>query len=311
LFHLPGETVNPALTRPRSVLFAPGNRADLMAKLPRSGPDAVVLDLEDAVPNTPEAKAEARTMTRDAARDLVAAFPRLNVFVRINALHSAYFADDLHALTPELAGVVVPKLESGAEAQAVEAALAEHGLNLPIMAGLETALGVWHAHDIMAVPAVLWAYFGAEDYTTDLGGTRLSEPSQTPNLEVLYARSRVALAARVAGVPALDIVVTRLNDDAAFSVDAAQGRALGYAGKLCIHPAQVPLCHGIFGPTPADTARARRLLDAAHAAAEAGRGVMTFEGQMIDEPMLAKARALIAQAEAAQTEAVHEEARHE
>jgi citrate lyase subunit beta/citryl-CoA lyase len=298
--------MNPALTRPRSVLFAPGNRADLMAKLPRSGPDAVVLDLEDAVPNTPEAKAEARIITRDAARELVAAYPKLNVFVRINAPHSPYFADDLHALTPELAGVVVPKLESGADALAVAAALAEHGLSLPIMAGLETALGVWHAHDIMAVSAVAWAYFGAEDYTTDLGGTRLSESSGTPNLgvpnlEVLYARSRVALAARVAGVPALDIVVTRLNDDAAFLVDAAQGRALGYAGKLCIHPAQVALCHGTFGPTPADTARARRLLDAAHAAAEAGRGVMTFEGQMVDEPMLAKARALIAQADAEPT----------
>ncbi|UQN05842.1 CoA ester lyase [Deinococcus sp. QL22] len=295
--------MNPALTRPRSVLFAPGNRADLMAKLPRSGPDAVVLDLEDAVPNTPQAKAEARIITRDAARELVAAHPKLNVFVRINAPHSPYFADDLHALTPELAGVVVPKLESGADTLAVAAALAEYGLSLPIMAGLETALGVWHAHDIMAVPAVAWAYFGAEDYTTDLGGTRLSELSGTPNLEVLYARSRVALAARVAGVPALDIVVTRLNDDAGFLLDAAQGRALGYAGKLCIHPAQVALCHGTFGPTPADTARARRLLDAAHAAAETGRGVMTFEGQMIDEPMLAKARALLAQAEAEPTQA--------
>ncbi|MFB9992566.1 HpcH/HpaI aldolase/citrate lyase family protein [Deinococcus oregonensis] len=298
--------MNPALTRPRSVLFAPGNRADLMAKLPRSNPDAVVLDLEDAVPSTLEAKTGARIITRDAARDLVAAHPRLNVFVRINAPHSPYFEDDLHALTPELAGVVVPKLESGAGTQAVADALAAQGLSLPIMAGLETALGVWHAQEIMAVPAVAWAYFGAEDYTTDLGGTRLSEPSQTPNLEVLYARSRVALAARVAGVPALDIVVTRLNDDAAFLVDAAQGRALGYAGKLCIHPAQVALCHGIFGPTPADTARARRLLDAAHAAAEAGHGVLTFEGQMVDEPMLAKARALIAQAEAAQQEAPRE-----
>lgn len=308
--------MNPALTRPRSLLFAPGNRADLMAKLPRSTPDAVVLDLEDAVPNTPEAKAEARIITRDAARELVAAHPKLNVFVRINAPHSPYFADDLHALTPELAGVVVPKLESGADTLAVAAALAGRGLSLPIMAGLETALGVWHAHDIMAVPAVAWAYFGAEDYTTDLGGTRLSEASGTsnlgvpnlavPNLEVLYARSRVALAARVAGVPALDIVVTRLNDDAAFLLDASQGRALGYAGKLCIHPAQVALSHSTFGPTPADTARARRLLDAAHTAAEAGRGVITFEGQMIDEPMLAKARALIAQADTEAESGHHE-----
>lgn len=280
-----------SLSRPRSVLFAPGNRADLIAKLPRSAPDAVVIDLEDAVPATPEAKAAARPVARDAARDLIAAAPHLAVFIRVNALHSPFFEDDLTVLTPELAGVVVPKLESAADVQRVETALAEVGLNLPVMAGLETGAGVWNAREIM-IPPVAWAYFGAEDYTSDLGGTR------TPgNLEVLYARSRVALAARLAGVAALDIVVTRLNDEAAFREDALQGRALGYSGKLCIHPAQVALAHDCFGPTPADLSRARALLDAAHRAAQAGHGAFSFEGQMVDEPMLAKARALLASAE--------------
>ena len=279
------------LSRPRSVLFAPGNRADLIAKLPRSQPDAVVIDLEDAVPATPEAKAAARPIARDAARNLIAAAPHLAVFIRVNALHSPFFEDDLTVLTPELAGVVVPKLESATDVSRVETALSEIGLNLPIMAGLETGAGVWNAREIM-IPPVVWAYFGAEDYTTDLGGTR------TPaNLEVLYARSRVALAARLAGVAALDIVVTRLNDEAAFREDAAQGRALGYSGKLCIHPAQVALAHDFFGPTPADLTRARALLDAAHQAAQAGHGAFSFEGQMVDEPMLVKARALIASAE--------------
>ncbi|RJF73281.1 CoA ester lyase [Deinococcus cavernae] len=279
--------MNGLLSRPRSVLFAPGNRADLIAKLPRSAPDAVVIDLEDAVPGTPEAKAAARPIARDAARDLIAAAPHLAVFIRVNAPHSPYFEDDLTVLTPELAGVVVPKLESAADVSRVESALAELGLNLPIMAGLETAAGVWNAREIM-IPPVAWAYFGAEDYTTDLGGTRTAG-----NLEVLYARSQVALAARLAGVAALDIVVTRLNDETAFREDATQGRALGYSGKLCIHPAQVALAHDLFGPTPADLARARALLDAAHAAAQAGHGAFSFEGQMVDEPMLVKARALL------------------
>ncbi|WP_102125114.1 HpcH/HpaI aldolase/citrate lyase family protein [Deinococcus planocerae] len=273
--------------RPRSVLFAPGNRAELIAKLPRAEPDAVVLDLEDAVPSDPEAKATARTVTRDAARELIAAHPHLAVFVRVNAVHSPFFEDDLGVLTPELAGVVVPKLESAADVRLVAGALSERGLSLPVMAGLETGAGVWNAREIL-VPPVAWAYFGAEDYTTDLGGQR------TPgNLEVLYARSRVALAARLAGVPALDIVVTRLGDEAAFREDAAQGRALGYAGKLCIHPAQVPLAHAYFGSTDAEAARARRLLGAAHEAAQSGRGAFAFEGQMVDEPMLARARAIL------------------
>ena len=286
--------MTPRLPRPRSVLFAPGNRADLIAKLPRSAPDAVVLDLEDAIPATARAKADARPVLRDAARELMASAPHLAVFVRVNAPHSPYFAGDLAVLTPELAGVVVPKLESAADAALVGAALAERGLNLPLMAGLETGAGVWNAREIMEAGNVGWAYFGAEDYTTDLGGART--PAGT---EVLYARSHVALAARLAGVPALDIVVTRLNDEAAFREDAALGRALGYSGKLCIHPAQVALAHDHFGPTPAELGRARALLAAAHEAAQAGHGAFSFEGQMVDEPMLAKARALLATEESA------------
>ncbi|SMB92624.1 HpcH/HpaI aldolase/citrate lyase family protein [Deinococcus hopiensis] len=276
------------LPRPRSVLFAPGNRADLIAKLPRTAPDAVVIDLEDAVPGTSGAKAAARPIARDAARDLIAAAPHLAVFVRVNGVHSPFFSGDLGVLTPELAGVVVPKLESAADVRAVVEALRTRGLGLPLLAGLETGAGVWNAREILAEPPVQWAYFGAEDYTTDLGGGR------TPgNLEVLYARSRVALAARLTGVHALDIVVTRLNDAEGFREDAAQGRSLGYGGKLCIHPGQVALAHEFFGPTDAEAGRARRLLSAAQEAAEEGRGAFAFEGQMVDEPMLAKARAIL------------------
>ena len=277
--------------RPRSVLFAPGNRADLIAKLPRRQPDAVVVDLEDAIPGHAGAKAQARPIARDALRALIADAPHLAVFLRVNAPHSPYFADDLSVLTPELAGVVVPKLESAADVRAVAGALQAQGLPLPLLAGLETGAGVWNALEILKEPAVAWAYFGAEDYTTDLGGRR------TPgNQEVLYARSRVALAARLAGVSALDIVVTALNDEPAFRADAEQGRALGYSGKLCIHPAQVALAHDVFGATPAEVARARAVLEAAHAAAQAGHGAFSFEGQMVDEPMLSAARALLAQA---------------
>ncbi|UBV43574.1 CoA ester lyase [Deinococcus taeanensis] len=277
------------LSRPRSLLFAPGNRADLVAKLPRSAPDAVVIDLEDAILGTPDAKEAARPVARDAARELIAAAPHLPVFVRVNAVHSPYFAEDLTVLTPELAGVIIPKVESVADVREVVNALATHGLSLPLLAGLETGAGVWNAHDILREGAVRWTYFGAEDYTTDLGGRR------TPGgLEVLYARSQVALAARLTGVAALDIVVPRLNDEPAFREDAALGRALGYAGKLCIHPAQVALAHDLFGATEAEKTRARALLAAAHDASLSGHGAFAFEGQMVDEPMLAAARAILA-----------------
>lgn len=284
-------TIQPAALRPRSVLFAPGGRADLIAKLPRSGPDAVVIDLEDAVPATPQAKADARPVARVGSEALCAQHPELAVFVRVNAVHSPFFEEDMAALHAGLAGVVVPKLEAAVDAEMARDALRERGLNLPILAGLETGAGVWNARSILQLDCVRWAYFGAEDYVTDLGGVR------TPgNQEVLYARSQVALAARLTGTHALDIVVTALNDEPRFREDAAQGRSLGYGGKLCIHPAQVPLSNELFGVSEAQLARARALLDAAAQAAQAGHGAFSFEGQMVDEPMLAAARAALAQA---------------
>ena len=289
----PPSSSKPAGAAPplRSVLFAPASRPDLMLKLPRARPDAAVLDLEDAVPATPEAKAAARRALAETWPELRAAAPDLRVFVRVNPLHSPFFAADLESLTPDLSGVMLPKLERAGDVRSALEALRGRGrgLSLPLFAGLETGAGVWNAREILDFPEVRWAYFGAEDYTADLGGLR------TPGgLEVLYARSQVALAARLSGTLALDIVVTALGDPAAFLADAEQGRALGYSGKLCIHPAQVPLAAQVFGASEAEIGRAQRLLAAAEEAEARGQGAFSFEGQMIDEPLLVRARALLA-----------------
>lgn len=280
----------------RSVLFAPANRADLIAKLPRSQPDAVVIDLEDAVPDSQDAKAEARIIAKDSIQELIAKQSQQGsscaVFLRINSPHSPYFDDDLALLSAELTGVMVPKIESGADSEHMSNTLRQIDLDIPIFAGLETAAGVWNALEILQNDSVQWGYFGAEDYTTDLGGKR-----RVDNLEVLYARSRVALAARMAGISAFDIVVPNFGDAAIFNADAEQGRALGYAGKLCIHPAQVALTHQHFGATKVEKERAQRLLQAATEAAANGLGAFAFEGQMVDGPMLAKAKAALAKTE--------------
>ena len=111
---------------------------------------------------------------------------------------------------------------------------------------------------------------------------------------MLYARSRVALAARIAGVLALDQVVSRFGDDDAFLADAAVGRSIGYGGKLCIHPSQVPLAHRAFSSSPEEIERAERLLAAYDAATARGEAAIAFEGQMIDEPLARHARAVLA-----------------
>lgn len=273
----------------RSLLFAGATRPDLVAKLPRSGPDAMVVDLEDAVPASH--KEEARPAARELAERLAAEAPG-EVYIRVNAVDSPWFAADVaEAVPPGIAGIVLPKLERPDQGRSALAALAMAGLGaLGIVGGIETARGVWDAREVLALP-LRAVYFGAEDYIADVGGRR------TPGSEeVLYARSHVALAARVAGIPALDQVVTDVRDDDAFRRDAARGRDLGYTGKLCIHPAQVALAHAAFGATPEEVERARALLAAHEEAARDGVGAASFDGVMIDEPALRMARDVLARA---------------
>ncbi len=265
-------------TRWRSMLFVPGNRPDLAAKAPRSGPDVVVLDLEDAVP--PAAKADARDSVRQAAAELAGVVP---VCVRVNPPATPWFADDVAALPPDLAAVVVPKLESATQVAEVAGALGK----LPVVAGLETVRGVADAREVLQ-PAVAACYFGAEDYVADLGGVRTAGSA-----EVAWARSYVAVAARLAGIPALDMVTIDFHDHDRFTAEAREARTLGYAGKLCIHPAQVPLSHEAFRPTDDEIDWAERLLAAFEAA---GGDTIAFEGQMVDEVVAARARAIVAAA---------------
>jgi citrate lyase subunit beta/citryl-CoA lyase len=260
----------------RSVLFVPANRPELAAKAPRSAPGAVVLDLEDAVP--PAAKVDARGSAARAAAELAGVVP---VCVRVNPPGTEWFADDVAALPPDLAAVVVPKLESAAQLVEVAGALGDRA----VVAGLETVRGVADAREVLR-PPVAACYFGAEDYVADLGGVR------TPgNAEVAWARSFVAVAARLAGVPALDMVTIDFGDDDRFVREAREARALGYAGKMCVHPAQVALAEVAFRPTDDEVDRARRLLAAFEAA---GGETIAFDGQMVDEVVAARARAVSA-----------------
>jgi citrate lyase subunit beta / citryl-CoA lyase len=284
-------TVNPAPRRVRSLLFAPASKPDVLRKLPRSTPDAVALDLEDAVP--PDGKPAAREHSRDVGAELAAEHPGIAVYVRVNPVPTEWFAADLtEGVDPTITGVIVPKLETREQLETVAGALADTGLgHLHVLAGIESAAGVDRVRDLL-VPPVAVAYFGAEDYVADLGGVRTVHGT-----EVLYARSRVALAARLAGVPAIDQVVTRLDADDHFLADAAEGRALGYRGKLCIHPAQVALANRAFSPSADEVDRARRLIFAYEEAVARGEAAIAFEGQMVDEPLARHARTVIAAAE--------------
>ncbi len=275
--------------RLRSLLFAPAVRPDFVAKLADRGADAVAIDCEDATP--PDAKADGRANARAAAPGLAA---RCQVMVRINAESTEWFeADIADGLVAELSAVVVPKVETVDGLDRVAAALDAAGLTeLGVLAGLETALGVADARILLAHPRVIAAYFGAEDFIADMGGVRT--PS---NHEVTFARQAVALAGRLATIPVLDQVVADFRDDARFAAESAEARAIGFAGKMCIHPAQVPLANAAWTPTQAEVERARRLLAAYDEALGRGVAAIDFEGQMVDEPLAAQARRVLALAD--------------
>jgi citrate lyase subunit beta/citryl-CoA lyase len=261
------------------MLFVPGNRPDLAAKAPRAAPGVVVLDLEDAVP--PAGKTEARRMVREAAARLTGVMP---VCIRVNPPTTPWFADDIACLPEGLTAVVVPKLASAAQCREVVRALGGR----PIIAGIETVRGVADARTLLEPPVVA-CYFGAEDYVADLGGVRT-----VSNEEVTVPRSLVAMAARLAGVAALDMITLDFGDDERFVREARTARALGYTGKMCIHPGQVQLANDAFLPSLEELGWARRLLTAFN---EAAGATIAFEGLMVDEVVAARARAILAAAE--------------
>ncbi len=274
--------------RIRSLLFAPAVRPDLLRKMPRSGADAMVIDLEDATP--PDAKDTGRTEMRAAVAELAGQIP---ILVRVNDETTPWHDDDLDSIpTDGLAGLVVPKIETISGLDALSSRLAQRGLDLPVVGGVETALGVADARALLAHRVIRAGYFGAEDFIADMGGVRT--PS---NDEVAYARAHVALAGRLAEVPVIDQIVADFTDDDRCRQECLDARAMGFAGKLCIHPAQVGIANESFLPSADEVDRARRLLEAYEDGKARGVASVAFEGQMVDEPVAVQARRTLAQAD--------------
>ncbi len=274
----------PLPRRVRSLLFAPAVRPDLIRKMPATGADAVVIDCEDA---TPVAK---KVDARATASSLVAEIGiEVATLVRINDIDTPWFEGDVAALPTDIAGIVLPKAESTSGLERALKSLQSAGLTqAKVVVGIETAVGVADARELLSHPLVGGAYFGAEDFVADMGGIRTAD-----NTEVAFARSAVALAARIAAVPVIDQIVADFHDDARCRRECAEARSLGYVGKLCIHPSQVAIANDEFSPSVDEIDRARRLIAAYEKAAADGLAAIDFEGQMVDEPVANQARSLL------------------
>jgi citrate lyase subunit beta / citryl-CoA lyase len=272
----------------RSLLFAPADRPDIGEKLARSGADAVVIDLEDAI--APSSKDVARAAAHDVARALDGA--RVDAFVRVNPPGTPWFEHDVDAVVEMRSiGLVLPKADDPEVIRYVDDRLRRGGCErVRVIAGLETASGVAGCVNVLIAP-VMACYFGAEDYVADVGGRRTERGD-----EVLFARSAVVMNARLAGIAAIDQAVIDIADGDRFRRDAASGRDLGFSGKICVHPSQVPLANDVFTHSADEIAASRALVESYEAAMARGAGVVVLDGQMIDEAIVRRARAVLAQA---------------
>jgi citrate lyase subunit beta/citryl-CoA lyase len=282
----------------RSLFFVPGGEPRKLDKARDTGADTLLLDLEDSV-----APAE-----KEGARTLVAAFLRAGAFggaepgVRVNPPGTPWFEEDLDAaIAAGAAAIQLPKAQSPADLASVAEqirvleerhAVARRG-RVRLLALVETARGISGVASLAAAsPRVDALCFGHADFSRDMG---LTDADASRGV-LLHARCTLAIAARAGDVAPIDTVFLDVRDEHGFRRDAELGRSLGFEGKLCIHPIQVGIANAVYTPSPAEIEHARRVIDASRQAHAEGKGVFTVDGKMVDAPLIAAQRRVLARA---------------
>jgi citrate lyase subunit beta/citryl-CoA lyase len=281
----------------RSLLYTPGHREAMVARVLGGGlattPDVALLDLEDGVP----------AAEKENGRRVIAAAlgrPRTEClrFVRVGRSLSDQAVADLAAVVgPGLDGVVVPKVVSADELALFDEMLLERerAAKLPersvrVIGSIESAAGLLAAPEIARSPRLVGLMFGCEDLAADLG---LPLRREAEAAEMIYARSAVVVAAAAAGILAFDGIWADFKDAAGLRTDAVLGRRLGFAGRQCIHPDQVAVVNEVFSPTDAEVERARRVVAAFDDGVAHGLGAVALDGEMLDAPIVARARRVL------------------
>jgi citrate lyase subunit beta/citryl-CoA lyase len=286
----------------RSLLFIPGDSPRKLDKGLTSGADVLLLDLEDSIAPAGKAGARETTLAFLRAAQPVAERPRL--YVRVNGIETGLIDADLDAvLAGKPDGILLPKAEGGASIVHLDAKLtareAVHGLTAGATAIMalttETAKAMFLAGSYAgASPRLAGLTWGAEDLSAELGAEANRGPDGSFLDPYRLARTLCLVGAAAARVPPLDTVYVDFRDNDGLQRECEEARRDGFAGKLAIHPAQVPVINAVFTPTPAALAQAQAVVDAF--AAAPGAGVVGIGGVMYDRPHLAKAQQLLARA---------------
>jgi citrate lyase subunit beta / citryl-CoA lyase len=260
------------LTRARSLLFVPGNRPDRFAKAADSGADDIVLDIEDAV--APALKDDAR---ENIGRWLANGGTGV---VRINDQDTPWYDDDVAMLAAQPCAVMLPKVTTPEQVRQVLDRLTPGSCVLPL---IETAAAALEARAICSVPGAIRAVFGNADLGRELG------VDHADLVALAAARSLVVLGSAAAQVPPpIDGVTTALTDEKKVTIDSEHAVGLGFGGKLCLHPRQVPIVNSAFSPSAEDVSWAQEIV------AAAGDGsVAALDGFVVGKPIVDRARRIL------------------
>ncbi len=277
----------------RTALFTPANTPARINATVAIRSDSLVFDLEDSV--STEEKDAARILLREALKSLDFLQGR-NILVRVNDPSSDYFIQDISEIVP-LGNfpLIIPKASEAnlfkAEKQLI-ALEAERELNykIPLIPLIETPSGVEAVNEILkASSRINGVVFGAEDFTSAMGIPRTKDVAQ-----LLYARSRIAIAARIADIEAMDTPFPDVDDIEGLREETRSARLLGFTGKQAIHPSQIEIIHEIFTPTLEEIENARKIVEAF--TEKEGKGVITVDGKMVDKPVFKRAQIILEKA---------------
>ena len=280
----------------RSMLFLPGNNPNMLINAGSLGADAVIFDLEDAV--SPLEKDAARVLVRNTMKYMD--LSGKEVIVRINSVDTDFWKEDIDTILPEKPSLILlPKASCPEDVVLVDEYITKVEKDLGLESGsvglmplIETALGVENSFLIASSTKRVKALFlGAEDLTADLQCKRTKM-----GREIEYARTRIVVASRAAGVDAYDTPFTDVNDDEGIVEDSRLAKALGFSGKASISPRHVDVINEVFSPTFAEIEYAYEVMDAIALAKKQGKGAIALRGKMIDAPIVARAERTIAAA---------------
>jgi len=278
----------------RSVFYVPANNLKFIEKAGTFPCDIITFDIEDAVP--PSEKVNARNMTAENIKKLAGG--KAEVYVRINGWYTGYTNDDLEAVVqPGLDGVTLPKVPDADAVKRLDWKLAEleerRGIpvgTIKISVLIETAMGVMNAYSICtASPRIVSAFFGAVDYCADMR-VRLTNKGA----EQYFGRATAAVAARAAGIVALDAPFADYSNMDAFVENTKDGVQLGFEGRMCIHPSQIEVANTLYSPTEEEVVEARKVVKVFEEEGLAkGLAAVPFEGKMVDTPVYVNAQGVL------------------